>query len=149
MRLIAEQIRLAATDLSSHLACRHVTTLDLSVAQGHRVAPEWRAPDLAVIQELGARHEAAYLEFLRSKRASFKDLRALNEQEALRETLRCMERGVEVIAQGSLGAGRWFGRPDVLQKVATPSRLGTWSYEVYDCKLARETKATTVLQLCL
>ena len=62
-----------------------------------------------MIQELGARHEAAYLEFLRSKCASFADLRALNEQEALRETLRCMERGVEIIAQGSLGAGRLCG----------------------------------------
>jgi predicted RecB family nuclease len=33
--------------------------------------------------------------------------------------------------------------------VESPSRLGTWSYEVYDCKLARETKAATILQLSL
>ncbi len=149
MRLSTNEIRLAATDLSSHLACRHVTTLDLSVAHGHRSAPEWRAPDLIVIQELGARHEAAYLEFLRARCVSFEDLRALTEQDALRETLRFMEQGVEVIAQGSLAAGRWFGRPDILQRVAGRSRWGDWSYEVYDCKLARETKATTILQLCL
>ena len=30
-----------------------------------------------------------------------------------------------------------------------PSKLGSWSYEVYDCKLARETKAATILQLSL
>jgi len=30
-----------------------------------------------------------------------------------------------------------------------PNRLGNWSYEVIDCKLARETKAETILQLCL
>jgi len=149
MRLSTNQIRLAATDLSSHLACRHVTALDLSVAYGQRSAPEWRAPDLAVIQELGERHEAAYLELLRSQHESFVDLRDFNEQQALSETIRCMEQGVEVIAQGGLAAGRWFGRPDVLQKVRAPSRFGDWSYEVYDCKLARETKATTVLQLCL
>src|SRR5258708_40039409 len=29
------------------------------------------------------------------------------------------------------------------------SKLGPWSYEVYDCKLALETKATTILQLSL
>ncbi len=27
--------------------------------------------------------------------------------------------------------------------------MGNWSYEVYDCKLARETKAATILQLAL
>jgi hypothetical protein len=29
------------------------------------------------------------------------------------------------------------------------SKLGSWSYEVYDCKLACETKAATILQLSL
>ena len=30
-----------------------------------------------------------------------------------------------------------------------PSKLGDWSYEAYDCKLAQETKASTILQLSL
>ena len=103
-----------------------------------------------VIQQLGLRHEAAYLRFLQDKGLSFADLREIkDESRALAETLAAMERGVEVIAQGSLAAGRWFGRPDVLARVAKPSRLGGWSYEVFDCKLARETKAATILQLAL
>jgi predicted RecB family nuclease len=150
MRITSEQIRLSATDLSNHLACRHLTSLDLSVARGKRSAPEWNSPDLVVIQQLGLRHEAAYLRFLRDKGLSFADLREIkDESQALAETLAAMERGVEVIAQGSLTAGRWFGRPDVLARVAKPSRLGDWSYEVFDCKLARETKAATILQLAL
>src|ERR1700688_4594528 len=147
MRIESDQIRLAATDLSNHLACRHLTALDLSVARGQRRAPEWRSPDLQVIQQLGLRHEAAYLQSLRDAGVSFADLRQINEQRAVSESLSCMRQGVEVIAQPSLTSGRWFGRPDVLRKVAKPSRFGNWSYEVYDCKLARETKATTLLQL--
>jgi uncharacterized protein len=38
---------------------------------------------------------------------------------------------------------------DVLRRVETPSRLGAWSYEVTDAKLARETKGNTVLQISL
>src|SRR5258708_18625120 len=64
MKAVADQIRLAATDLSNHLGCRHLTFLDLSVARGLRAAPEVRAPDLKIIQELGLRHEAAYLTYL-------------------------------------------------------------------------------------
>ncbi|MBV8515618.1 MAG: TM0106 family RecB-like putative nuclease, partial [Acidobacteria bacterium] len=56
--------------------------------------------------------------------------------------------GIEVIAQGALLHRRWFGRPDVLRKIkGKPSRFGDWSYEAYDCKLSKETKATTILQL--
>ncbi|MGH9680564.1 MAG: hypothetical protein ACRD4Y_11500, partial [Candidatus Acidiferrales bacterium] len=78
-----------------------------------------------MIQELGARHEAAYLRSLQDKGLSLVDLRAIgDDQRAVAETLSCMERGVEVIAQGSLAVGRWFGRPDVLSKVAKPSRFG-------------------------
>jgi len=150
MRIVSDQVRLAATDLSNHLACRHLTSLDLRVARGECSAPEWSAPDLAVIQELGLRHEAAYLDFLRARSAWFADLRKIgDEPQALAETRACMQQGAEIIAQGSLAAGRWFGRPDVLRKVAKPSRLGAWSYEVLDCKFSRETKAATILQLAL
>src|SRR5260370_32383544 len=149
MKNLSGQIRLAATDLSNHLACRHLTSLDLSVAHGQRSAPAWRSSELAVIQELGLRHEAEYLKFLQAKNLSFADLRELrDEQAALAETLSSMQRGVEVIAQGSLAVGRWFGRPDVLLKLARPSRLGEWSDEAYACKWPRGTRPAQTLHLC-
>jgi uncharacterized protein len=83
MRVESDQIRLAATDLSYHLACRHLTSLDLSVVRGLRTAPDWHSPDLKVIQELGLRHEAAYLRSLRDAGLSFVDLRELSEQQAV------------------------------------------------------------------
>jgi predicted RecB family nuclease len=150
MIFASDQIRLSATDLSNHLACGHLTSLDLSVARAERSAPEWRSPDLRVIQELGLRHETAYLESLRSTGISFVDLREKKSDSlALAETRAYMERGVDAIAQGALAATRWFGRPDLLRKVEKPSNFGNWSYETYDCKLSRETKATTILQLAL
>jgi len=60
-----------------------------------------------------------------------------------------MRQGVDVIYQGCLRQGSWGGRPDLLRRVERPSGLGPWSYEVIDCKLASETKAETILQLCL
>ncbi len=48
------------------------------------------------------------------------------------------------------GAGaRWLGLADFLRRVETPSDLGPWSYEAWDTKLARHTKASAILQLCL
>jgi predicted RecB family nuclease len=151
MKLASELIRLSATDLSNHLACRHLTTLDLQVARGEKRAPDWAAPDLVVIRERGERHETAYLAYL----AEQKGLRVMNlagikdERELLAETRRLMEDGAEVIAQGALGEGRWFGRPDVLRRVAKRGLKWDWSYEVVDTKLARETKAGTILQISM
>jgi len=149
MILASNQLRLSATDLANHLACHHVTTLDLAVARGERKEPEWHSPDLVVIQQLGLRHETAYFESLRATGISFVDLRGLNGDSAIVETCSCMERGVDAIAQGALGGSHWFGRPDLLRKVPKASSLGDWSYEACDCKLARDTKATTILQLAL
>ena len=152
MKIVGEQIRLAGSDLSNHLACRHKTTLELEVARGERTAPGWAAPDLKVIQELGLRHEKAYLAHLAARGWVVENLGHIDHKEEARllaETLALMERGAQVIAQGALSDGEWFGRPDVLRRVATPSKRWKWSYEVEDTKLARETKATTILQLSL
>src|SRR6202790_5548692 len=152
MKLSMGHVRLSATDLSNHLACRHVTTLDWQVARGERAEPDWAAPDLKVIQELGLRHEAAYLAHLSKQGLAVENLAHIDhkdEKQLLAETLALMERGAGVIAQGALRDGEWFGRPDVLRRVERACGEWKWSYEVADKKLAREKKATTILQLSL
>src|SRR6476660_8746679 len=139
MKIVGQQIRLAASDLSNHLACPHLTALDLEVSRGQRTAPEWASPDLKVIQELGLRHETAYLVHLSAQGLEVENLGPLDHQKEARllaETLALMERGAEIIAQGALSDGEWFGRPDVLRRVGRPSRRWKWSYEVEDTKLA-------------
>jgi predicted RecB family nuclease len=149
MKSTIEGIRLAATDLSNYLNCHHLTTLDLDVIHGKRSAPDWRDPDAAILQERGREHETSYLASLRAAGRTIIDLQDAGDAKAVTETLSAIGRGVEVIAQAGLQCGSWFGRADMLQRVEQPSRLGAWSYEVYDCKLARETKAGTILQLAL
>jgi len=151
MKIVGKEIRLSATDLSNHLACRHVIGLDLDVARGNRQAPEWAAPDLAVIRERGFRHEKAYLDYLSGDQklgvVSLSNIE--DEKRVLAETQKLMEAGADAIAQGALSDGEWFGRPDILRRVANPSGKWKWSYEVVDTKLTRETKASAILQLSL
>jgi uncharacterized protein len=95
-------------------------------------------------------HEDAYLAYLASQGLSIVNLReTVGDQPAIEATRAAMESGVDVIAQATLVSGRWFGRADILRRVETASSLGSWSYEVYDCKLAVETKSGTILQLSL
>ncbi|PYU17686.1 MAG: nuclease, partial [Acidobacteria bacterium] len=150
MKAASGNMRLSASDLSNHLACHHLTSLDLTVAVGQRAAPEWESPDLWVLQQRGAEHEEAYLRHLESAGLAITNLRVVdNDEQALAETCAAMAKGTPVISQAALASGLWFGRSDVLRRVERASKLGDWSYEVYDCKLARETKAATILQLSL
>jgi len=148
MRILQGAVTLSATDLANHLSCRHLTTVDLRLAKGEIAEPSWDNPHARVLQQRGLEHEKAYIDRLRAKGLSVVDLS--NEPEAA--TWAAMESGAQVIVQASLAGGPWRGRADVLLRFEQPensSRLGNWSYEAVDCKLSRETKAETVLQLCL
>jgi hypothetical protein len=84
MKASAASIRLSATDLSNHLACRHLTRLDLDVAEGNKSAPTWHSPDLWVLQERGFEHETVYIAHLTALGLSVVDLRigAMRRQKA-------------------------------------------------------------------
>jgi uncharacterized protein len=150
-------ISLSATDLSNHLACPHLTTLELAAKRRLLTRPEIRDPDLKVVQELGQRHEAAYVKHLKEKGLNIRDLSSIGDRTpkeratALEKTLQALHDGVDVILQAALGNSHWYGRADVLRKIdrGEPNNLGTWSYEPYDCKLTRHTKGETILQLAV
>ena len=148
-RLDSGEIRLSAGDLANYLACRHLTGLDLEVALGRRGAPPqpaWRADEVEVLRERGLEHENAYLDYLASGGRSVERLAGDGGANAVEDAMR---RGAGLIVQASLRDGVWFGRADILRRVSGRSRFGDWAYEAVDTKLARETKAGTILQLCL
>ena len=182
MKASSGNLHLSASDLSNHLACRHLTSLDFGVVVGHKSAPTWHSPDLWVLQKRGLEHETAYIAYLAAQGLSIVDLREgsnaqaseeppapesnyvdfiaaeaspdvelsdVSEQASTDQLEAAMKKGADVIVQAPLAYERWFGRADVLRRVERPSKLGPWSYEVHDCKLALETKATTILQLSL
>lgn len=150
MKKELEVIHLSASDLIGHLNCQHLTALDMGVANGTLAEPRHWDPLLEILRERGRHHEAAFVEHLRSQGLTAAEVGGVDiTPETVAATLSAMHDGVEVIIQGALRHGRWSGRADILRRVETPSKFGSWSYEVTDTKLARETKGGTVLQLCL
>jgi predicted RecB family nuclease len=150
MRLEGERLRLAATDLANHLACRHLTELDRGKAEGRWKPPTFYRPEAEVLAQRGNEHEKAFLVHLEEQGTRVARLDEAEEPAtALERTLAAMRAGEPAIAQASLQSGRWFGRADLLLRVDRPSELGAWSYEPLDTKLARETRPGAILQLCL
>jgi len=150
VRLADGTLILSATDLADFLSCRHLTALEMAEARGKVRRPRWDDPLLEVLFKRGLEHEKAYVDSLRGPGRDVVDLADAREPTtAVAQTLAAMHAGAGVIVQAALRHGRWFGRPDVMQRVETPSDLGAWSYEVADTKLTRETRAGTILQLAV
>ncbi|WP_319567947.1 TM0106 family RecB-like putative nuclease [Cohaesibacter marisflavi] len=150
MRINDTSIHLSATDLVGHLNCKHLTALDIGVAEGSLPKPKRWDPLLEILQERGRRHEKGFVDHLKAEGVSIATIDGVDITPAsVSATQAAMASGTEIIIQGALQHGRWSGRTDVLRRVETPSNLGAWSYEIIDTKLARETKGGTVLQLCL
>jgi uncharacterized protein len=143
-------LQLSASDLVGHLNCQHLTDLDVEAAHGRLRRPHFDDPLLEILTERGNRHEKDYLATLARAGHTVVHIPGPGITPGFAaQTLEAMKSGASVIAQGVFLNGKWGGRADVLRRVETPSGLGAWSYEVIDTKLARETRAGTMLQLSL
>ncbi|HLS46425.1 MAG TPA: TM0106 family RecB-like putative nuclease [Ornithinicoccus sp.] len=142
-------LRLSATDLTTHLACAHATTLDLEAARGLRAEPENGFDEqLQLVFAKGLEHEHAYLASLRARGLEVVEIPgrgSLAEREAA--TVDAMYAGAQVIYQAAFGGGTWVGLADFLLRTDRPSRLGGWSYDIADTKLARHLRAAALLQM--
>ena len=126
----------SASDLVGHLACGHLSVLDLEALDGGVHKPSRDDPELEVLQRRGLEHEAAYLASLADAGLSVVEitepevdvdrLAALRRREA--DTVDAMRAGVDVVFQATFldetADVAWRGHADFLRKVRHPSSLG-------------------------
>jgi predicted RecB family nuclease len=148
MQLRDGHLALSPSDLSGHLACAHLTTLQLRAMRGELVKPVLDSPHRELIFRKGNEHEAVYLERLRAAGRTIVELptpddEAFDTDIAAALTEEAIRAGVaDVIYQPYLQSedGVWRGFADFLER-------GDAGYEPVDTKLARSAKPAHVLQL--
>jgi uncharacterized protein len=134
--------------LADHLACAHLTQLELAVARGELARPRLDDPYGQIIMRKGNEHEAAYLARLEGEGRSAARMLTYDDdgfyadeaRAATEEAIRAAE--ADVIYQAYLTDGTWRGFADFLL------RLPDGTYEPVDTKLARSAKPLHAIQLC-
>jgi uncharacterized protein len=167
MQRVDELTILSPTDLANHLACKHLTWLNLRALETGKGPMAQNDDLLEVLQRYGREHEAKYLRALEAELESLKrrviDLDANREKggkytreelkSRMEETATAMAAGQDALYQPTFfsehdGFG-WVGRADFLTAIdGVKSRLGDYSFEPSDTKLARIAKVNALIQLC-
>jgi len=154
MRFYQNQLIYSASDFIQFMKCRYasqqayqqVHTLHM---QGLTAAsqPVSIGDTTALLQQRGLQHEAAYLQQLRQQYTSVVEIEHRDLATAAELTRQAMQAGAEIIYQATFLNGQRAGHADFLRRVVQPSRLGDWSYEVIDTKLAGQVRVDFLLQL--
>ncbi|HMG74533.1 MAG TPA: TM0106 family RecB-like putative nuclease [Pyrinomonadaceae bacterium] len=140
---------LSATAIANFLTCQHLTALDRAEAAGDLKKDFFPDPGLELLIRLGLEHEQAYLKGLREEGFGIVEIPSeTSRADAVAATIAALHAGVDVVYQPVFLDGDSYGRADFLKRVDKPSKLGNWSYEVFEAKLARSTKVRAVIQLC-
>ena len=104
---------------------------------------------LKALQQKGYQHEGeVFVALTDSASSKVIDIDTFPVHERHAETIQAMQQGFDVIYQASLSLEPFAGKADFLIKVDTPSKLGDYSYEVWDSKLAFSLKPYFIIQLC-
>ncbi|EAR16461.1 TM0106 family RecB-like putative nuclease [Robiginitalea biformata] len=150
MKFRNDKIIYSPSDLSAHSSCKHLTQLNKKLVKGEIDNPEPATNRvLQILKKRGIAFEEDHLKKLKEQSQRVVEINP-EDPKAEDQTLAAMAKGVAVIYQARLKeAGKWSGWADFLIKVDQPSSLGDWSYEVWDTKLANETRAGTILQIGL
>src|SRR5213080_479011 len=154
MQFLEGQLIVSPSDLTGFLECEHLTQQELAAARGEIERPERDDPMLDMLSRRGLEHEGKHLAGFKAKGLKtvefpFPEGTIANLEKAHTETVAAMKAGAHIIYQGTFFDGRWRCHPDFLIRVERPSKLGAYSYEVADAKLARKAKAAAVLQCCV
>src|SRR6202165_4527250 len=154
MQFLDGRLIVSPSDLTGFLECEHLTQQELAAARGEIARPERDDPMLDMLSRRGLEHEGRYLDGFKAKGLKtvefpFPDGTIANLEKAHAETVAAMQADADIIYQGTFFDGSWRCHPDFLIRVDRPSKLGDYSYEVADAKLARKAKAAAVLQCCV
>jgi uncharacterized protein len=100
---VGDALQLSASDLVGHLNCRHLTNLDLAVAEGRLAKPLAWNPAADILRERGARHEKAFVDYLVAAGYHVKIINGVSDDRSARvQTIDAMRLGADIVIQGVL-----------------------------------------------
>ncbi len=142
------RLLLSPSDLVTYLECPCATLFDVQQVFSPADLPKETDESSELLKQKGLQHEYDYLEHLRQLGCSIAEIpQDTSTTRRVALTKEALASGVDVIYQAAFLRDPWNGFADFLLRTEKPSKLGNFSYEVADTKLALHAKPEYVVQL--
>lgn len=138
---------LTATDFYRSTKCPHWPFFERYATDEEKALKRQMTEEEKSRLEDGLKHEAEVVSKLFENVEAERAPETKDARTDFEETLKLMKRGVPLIYQGTLTAGEWTGRPDLLERHDGESALGGWHYVPVDVKSSHELQKYQKLQL--
>ena len=138
------------TMLTKYINCKHIISNEyyekpLKLKRNERTITD------SLRIESGIEHEISYFKELKKKYSKIKDIKSLKKlsiKDKIKETIKSLKEGYELIYGGWLQSKDWVGEFDFLEiNKDLKSALGEYSYEILDTKNASKVKGINIYQL--
>ncbi|MFA5935391.1 MAG: TM0106 family RecB-like putative nuclease [Patescibacteria group bacterium] len=138
---------LTASDFYRFLQCPHWPYFNRFATKEEQLLKRDISEPERLRLENGIAHEEEVVATL-FKGASVQEVPVTHDPEKdAAATLALMQKGVQLIYQGTLTSGDWTGRPDLLERREGESNLGAWHYVPVDVKSSHSLEKYHKLQL--
>lgn len=146
MKIRDGKIQYSPSDLITFLESPFASWMDrYHLEFPHTLVPDEPSASERMIAEAGDKHEADFLEKLKSEEHIIREIpTAEGVEHAERLTVDALQSDATIIFQARLKKGAFAGWADFLVRSPEPSA----QWEVWDTKLARKMKGYFILQLC-
>ena len=140
----------SATMLTKFINCKHIISNEYH-EKSLKLKRNKRTITDNLRMEKGLQHEALYFQELKKRYLKVKDIKSLkklSKKEKIKETIKSLKEGYELIYGGWLELDEWSGELDFLEiNKEVKSDLGNYSYEITDTKNSSKVKGDHIYQL--
>ena len=135
------------TDLNNFVSCKYHIKSDL-LKDELKLKKKEKSANLKLRIEHGNKHEQNYFELLKKENKKSITINPKQpDKEKFTETVNALKKGYDLIYKAFLIDEDFRGEVDFLLKINNKSKLGNYSYEVYDTKVTKSLKPKHVLQI--
>ena len=138
------------TMLTRFINCKHIISNEHNEKSLKLLRKKRTITDELKIEK-GLLHEALYFKELKKKYSKVKDIKSLknlSKSEKIKETVKALREGYELIYGGWLESGNWSGELDFLEiDKKNKSQLGDYGYEITDTKNSTKVRGDHIYQL--
>ena len=147
MKILDKKILSSPSDLNNFVSCKYLIQNEIKFLN-KEIQRNDQSIDQKLWKEFGLKHENKHFRLFKEKYKKIISIKQdLKEDERFKLTLDAINKGYDLIYHAYFIDENFRGEADFLIRTDTKSKIGNFSYEVYDTKVSRKPRPRHIYQI--